>query len=124
VADGNVHLAEFEWDHGRNATAGSFAGVPLASAARFAGKPLPFDSTVKLGGDWSLAAAPRLTGALKIRRESGDVLLARSAGSAERIAAASPRRGDRGVRRRRRRRHGGVPFDAGRRRRRRLAIGA
>ena len=54
---------------------------------RFTGTPLPFRSTVTLGGEWSLAAAPRLTGSLAIRREGGDVFFARSATSDATIAA-------------------------------------
>ncbi len=87
VADGNMHLAEFAWDDGRITTSGSYAGVPLASVARFTGTPLPFRSTVTLGGEWSLAAVPRLTGSLAIRREGGDVFFARSATSDVTIAA-------------------------------------
>ena len=75
VADGNVRLAEFVWDDGRITTSGNFNAVPLATAARLAGAPLPFGSTVTLGGEWSLAAAPRLTGNLAVRREARRRLL-------------------------------------------------
>ena len=75
VADGNVRLTEFTWDEGKIATRGNFAAVPLASAARLAGVPLPFMSTLKIGGEWALAAAPRLNGTVKLRREDGDIWL-------------------------------------------------
>ncbi len=87
VADGDVRLAEFVWDDGRITTSGNFHAVPLATVARLAGAPLPFGSTVTLGGEWSLAAAPRLTGNLTVRREAGDVFFARGAAPETRIAA-------------------------------------
>ena len=80
VADGNVQLTEFTWDDGRITTPGSFTAVPLATAARIAGAPLPFTSTLTLGGEWSLAAAPRLNGTLDVRREGGDLQLPRESG--------------------------------------------
>ena len=87
VADGDVRLAEFVWDDGRITTSGNFHAVPLATVARLAGAPLPFGATVTLGGEWALAAAPRLTGHLTLRREAGDVFFARGAAAETRIAA-------------------------------------
>jgi translocation and assembly module TamB len=87
VADGDVRLAEFVWDNGRITTSGNFHAVPLATVTRLAGAPLPFGSTVTLGGEWSLAAAPRLTGNLTVRREAGDVFFVRDAAPETRIAA-------------------------------------
>ncbi len=75
VADGSVHLAEFAWDDGRITTSGRFAAVPLATTAKLAGAPLPFGSTVTMGGEWRLAATPHLTGTLTVRREGGDVFV-------------------------------------------------
>jgi translocation and assembly module TamB len=79
IADGNVHVGEFAWDHGKISTRGSIKAVPVATLARLSGKQLPFASTVTLGGDWSLAATPRLNGTLAVHRESGDVWLAPNA---------------------------------------------
>ncbi len=79
VADGNVRLAEFAWDDGKITTSGSFAAVPLVTVARLAGATLPFRSTLTLGGEWSLAAAPRLSGTVAVRREGGDLTFLRSA---------------------------------------------
>ena len=73
VADGNVQLGALSWDDGRITTRGTFAGVPLATAAKLAAVKLPFVSTVTLGGEWSLAAAPRLNGSVTVRREQGDL---------------------------------------------------
>jgi translocation and assembly module TamB len=78
VADGSVHVAEAAWEDGRLRTQGRFVAVPLATAARMAGVTLPFTSTLTLGGEWSLAATPRLNGTLAVRREGGDVWLMRS----------------------------------------------
>ncbi len=87
VADGSVRLAEFAWDDGRITTSGTFTAVPLGTAARLAGAPLPFGSTVTLGGEWSIAAAPRLTGNLTIRREAGDFFFTRGGAPDAGIAA-------------------------------------
>ena len=73
TADGRADVGDLEWNNGRVTTRGTFEGVPLASLATIAGRPLPMASTLKLSGDWSIAAAPRLTGAFAIRRQSGDL---------------------------------------------------
>ena len=72
VAEGHAELTDFTLDAGRLNTRGSFTGIPATALARLARTPLPFPSTLVVGGDWSLAAAPRLSGALNVRRESGD----------------------------------------------------
>jgi translocation and assembly module TamB len=73
TADGRADVGDLQWNNGRVTTRGTFEGVPLASLATIAGRPLPMASTLKLSGDWSIAAAPRLTGAFAIRRQSGDL---------------------------------------------------
>jgi len=73
VADGHVDIADFEWNDGRISTHGSLDAMPVASIGRLAGKPLPFASTLRLAGTWSIAATPRLTGTFALRRESGDL---------------------------------------------------
>ena len=87
VADGSVRLTEFAWDDGRITTSGSFTAVPLGTAARLAGAPLPFGTDVTLGGEWSVAGAPRLTGNLAIRREAGDIFFTRQGTPDASIAA-------------------------------------
>ncbi len=88
VADGTVDIGEFAWDEGKITSRGRFAAVPTASVARLAGRPLPVHSTLTLGGEWSLAAAPRLTGTVSIHREQGDLWLARDeAGASASLAA-------------------------------------
>jgi translocation and assembly module TamB len=73
VADGDVALGALAWDDGRITTRGSLTGIPVTTVAKLAGVELPFGSTVTLGGQWSLAAAPRLNGSLTVRREQGDL---------------------------------------------------
>ncbi|MEO8304147.1 MAG: translocation/assembly module TamB domain-containing protein [Betaproteobacteria bacterium] len=73
VADGRVDLKALSWDDGHVTTRGEFAGVPVATAAKFAGVSLPFASTLTVAGDWSIAAAPRLNGTVTLRRERGDL---------------------------------------------------
>lgn len=79
VAEGRAELASFAIDEGRIATRGSFTGIPVAALARLSGTTLPFPSTLAVGGDWSLAATPGLSGAVNVRRESGDWFATESA---------------------------------------------
>ena len=72
VAEGRADLAYLALYEGRIATQGSFTGIPFTALARLSGTTLPFPSTLVLGGDWSLAAAPRLNGTVSVRREGGD----------------------------------------------------
>lgn len=92
AADGRADIDELTWDSGRVTTRGRFSGVTLAKAAALAGRPLPFDSTLVVGGDWSIAAAPRLEGNFALRRERGDIYPV-GAATAAAPAAASERRG-------------------------------
>ncbi|MEP7182111.1 MAG: translocation/assembly module TamB domain-containing protein [Betaproteobacteria bacterium] len=82
IADGTMQIATLAWDAGRVTTRGVFAGVPLAALARLAGSTLPLRSTLILGGDWNVAAAPRLNGAVAVHRERGD-LFAGAGGDAD-----------------------------------------
>ncbi|MFO1322991.1 MAG: translocation/assembly module TamB domain-containing protein [Burkholderiales bacterium] len=79
VADGSAQIAKLDIDEGRVTTQGSFTGIPAAALARLAGRPLPFPSTLELGGAWSLAATPRLNGTVEIKRERGDWFATESA---------------------------------------------
>jgi translocation and assembly module TamB len=79
VADGSMQISDLSWISGRISSHGSFAAVPLGTAFRLAGLPLPFASTVTFGGDWALEASPRLNGSITVRRESGDLSVRRDA---------------------------------------------
>ena len=73
-ADGRADIGEFTWNDGRITTRGSFTSIALTTAARLAGRTLPVESTLVLGGDWSIAATPRLTGRFSVQRERGDII--------------------------------------------------
>jgi translocation and assembly module TamB len=73
VADGHADLADFLWDNGRITTRGAFGGIPVVAVARLAGTRLPLATTLVVGGDWALAASPRLNGTLRVFREGGDI---------------------------------------------------
>lgn len=72
VAEGRLDIAKISLDEGRIDTQGRYTAIPVAVLARLAGHPLPFRSTLVIGGNWSLAATPRLNGTLTLARESGD----------------------------------------------------
>ncbi len=73
VADGRADLKDFRWDAGKLATEGTVTGIPLASLLRIAGATSPLKSTLVIGGDWSIAATPQLTGVVHVKREGGDL---------------------------------------------------
>ncbi|HKU88065.1 MAG TPA: hypothetical protein VJV77_17145, partial [Casimicrobiaceae bacterium] len=75
LARGRARIAEFAWDRGRVTTRGSISGVDIANAAKLAGLTLPADTTLVAGGEWSIAAEPRLNGSFEIHRERGDILV-------------------------------------------------
>ncbi|HET7263023.1 MAG TPA: translocation/assembly module TamB domain-containing protein, partial [Casimicrobiaceae bacterium] len=70
---GRASVDSFTWDHGRITTRGTLSGASIARMAVLAGHPLPFESTLTVGGDWSIVAAPRLEGTFHLHRESGDI---------------------------------------------------
>ena len=73
AAGGSADIAEFAWNDGHITTRGSFSGIGITKAASLAGQAMPAESTLVVGGEWSIAAAPRLNGRFAIRREGGDV---------------------------------------------------
>ena len=72
VVDGRVDIARVLVEDGRISTQGRFTSVPVAAVARLMGRPLPFHSTLVLGGEWAIAATPRLNGSFTLHRERGD----------------------------------------------------
>jgi translocation and assembly module TamB len=85
VADGRADVEELRIVDGHVDTTGSFTGVPLDSVLALLGQKAPLASTLVLGGEWSIAASPRLHGSFSVRRERGDVYASdesRSAGLA------------------------------------------
>jgi len=72
IADGRVDIAKLSLREGRIDTQGSYSGVPAAAVAQLVGRPLPFHSTLVVGGQWTLAASPQLNGVFTLARERGD----------------------------------------------------
>ena len=78
IAEGRADIERLVVDAGRVDTRGSFTGIPVTAVARLGGTKLPFASTVVLGGDWAVTAAPKLNGTFNVKRESGDWFTAES----------------------------------------------
>jgi translocation and assembly module TamB len=72
IAQGRVDVVRLTVEEGRVSTQGSLTGVPVDVAAKLAGRPLPFASTMAVGGTWSITATPRLNGTFTLQRERGD----------------------------------------------------
>jgi translocation and assembly module TamB len=73
IADGHADIAEFALDDGRITSRGAFNAIPLGALVRMAGQKMPLRSTLTLKGDWSVAASPRLNGAIHVARDQGDL---------------------------------------------------
>ena len=72
VVEGRVDIARVQVEDGRISTQGRLTSVPVAAVARLMGHPLPFHSTLVVGGEWAIAATPRLNGSFTLHRERGD----------------------------------------------------
>ncbi len=74
VAGGRVHLDSAAWTPQRWHSSGSFSGIGLRAGIGL--RPdfaLPENHpTLRLGGEWNIAAAEQLSGSLHVARESGD----------------------------------------------------
>lgn len=73
VATGQVTVRHFRWEGHRFSSEGEFTGIPAALPMQLAAVGHNVRSTLLLGGDWSVAASPRMNGTLRVRRESGDL---------------------------------------------------
>ena len=72
-SESRIELGDFLWDRGRLSSRGRFTAVPAAGVATALGMQLPLESTLRLAGQWSLEATPKLNGTIVIRRERGDL---------------------------------------------------
>jgi len=73
-AGGELTLEDTRWADGELATTGSISGVPLAWLLRW--YPVPrLQSTLILGGRWSLRGRDRLDGSIEVIRERGDLVI-------------------------------------------------
>ena len=75
IIGGRLHVDGITYERGHLSTAGRFNDVPLRPLLALAGGPAASAGTLRLSGHWSIASAPRLTGAISVTRESGDVAL-------------------------------------------------
>ncbi len=73
VAGGRFALATFNWHNGSIETRGEVAQLPVAPLLELAGAPAS-RTDLRVGGNWSLAATPRLNGTLTLARQSGDIV--------------------------------------------------
>lgn len=73
---GEVMVSALDYDRGRLTTTGRFTALALGPVVALAGGPREAAGSLRLGGNWSIQAAPRLAGKIAIARESGDVALA------------------------------------------------
>jgi translocation and assembly module TamB len=76
LPDGKVTIGETRYGNGELASTGTFTGFPAARLLRFAQAPSAIQTSVKLGGRWSLSAAGHVNGRIEIQRESGDLTVA------------------------------------------------
>jgi len=97
VGDGRLQVDELRWQPGVLATRGSLSGFPAGALVELAVPPPAsgssgtstsgtntsgtntaapgYDSTLRIGGQWSLSSTPRLNGSITLRREGGDIAL-------------------------------------------------
>ncbi|MGQ0651497.1 MAG: translocation/assembly module TamB domain-containing protein, partial [Betaproteobacteria bacterium] len=75
LSEGRLLVREASWERGRLSSSGEFSGLPAQWLVVAAGAGERVQSSMLVDGNWTLAAAPRLDGALRLRRRSGDVVL-------------------------------------------------
>ncbi len=74
--EAHVRLEDLTWQPGHLSTSGSFEHLSTRWIETITTLPTGMETTVSLGGQWSVRAAPRLDGTVTITREGGDVRLA------------------------------------------------
>src|SRR5262249_24161443 len=70
---GEVTVRYFQWEGHRFSSDGEFTGLPASLPLKFSAVADNVSSTLVIGGDWSIAASPRMNGRLRLRREAGDL---------------------------------------------------
>ena len=73
IAGGRFDVELLRWQQGRLSSRGEFTALPAAPLFALTGIAPRVSSTLTLGGRWSFAATPRITGSLSFRRENGDL---------------------------------------------------
>jgi translocation and assembly module TamB len=74
-AGGNLTLEETRFAGGELASSGSMTGMPLARLLRIARQTPRLQSTLVLGGRWSLRGREQIEGVVEIAREKGDLVI-------------------------------------------------
>jgi translocation and assembly module TamB len=73
VGAGRVFVRRLLWAADSLDSEGEFTAISAALLMKLAGMGDNVRSTLLLGGDWSVAATPRLNGQLRVHRETGDL---------------------------------------------------
>lgn len=76
VLEGEFALESLRWEQGQLASSGRMRAMPAAPLLGLAGVRVGRGTDLRLKGDWSIRATPRLNGTLRVTRESGDLQLA------------------------------------------------
>lgn len=75
LLQGTLMVNEAGYHNGNLDTRGSFSGIPASALQRLSGSSLPMDVSLILAGGWNLHIGQNLDGTVKIRRESGDIVM-------------------------------------------------
>jgi translocation and assembly module TamB len=75
LAAGRLLVKELAWSPERLDTSGEFSALPAQWLILAAGAAERVRSTLHIDGDWSVKAAPRLTGTASMRRADGDLTI-------------------------------------------------
>lgn len=73
LGEGALLLQSARWEPGRLSSQGTFRGLPAQWLVALAGLSPRVRGDLRLDGEWSLAATPRLDGKLELRRAGGDL---------------------------------------------------
>ncbi|HZM36064.1 MAG TPA: translocation/assembly module TamB domain-containing protein [Burkholderiales bacterium] len=73
LGNGRLLVQEMRWQPGGLASRGEFRGLPAEWLVAPTGFAQRVRGDLRLDGEWSLAATPRLNGTLDLRRASGDL---------------------------------------------------
>ncbi len=76
VADTDVTLDQTRYSDGHLSAAGSMTGMPLSVLLALAGKSPEVESSLTLGGRWTIRAQDTVEGFVELARERGDVVIA------------------------------------------------
>lgn len=76
LGEGRLLVKQLAWSPERLETSGEFSALPAQWLVLAAGVAERVRSSMLVDGEWSLRAAPRLTGTLSLRRAAGDLTIA------------------------------------------------